>query len=125
MRHKRVCELKQKIPHEAMKILHAATDPRQTNKEIFEKINKIPENKQTNKDPWAHRVYIPFVGCCCSVAKLGPTLCNPMDCSTPGFPVLHYLLELAQTHVHCANDTIQPSHPLSLPSPPALNISQL
>ena len=38
--------------------------------------------------------------CCCSVAKLCPTLCNTMDCSMPGFPVLHYLLEFAQTHVH-------------------------
>ena len=44
-------------------------------------------------------------------------LCNPMDCSTPGFPVLHYLLELAQTHVHRVGDAIQPSHPLSPPSP--------
>ena len=41
---------------------------------------------------------------------------NPMDCSTPGFPVLHNLLELAQTHIHCVCDTIQPSHPLSHPS---------
>ena len=47
-----------------------------------------------------------------------------MDCSTPGFPVLHYLLEFAQTHVHGAGDAIQPSHPLSPTSPPALNLSQ-
>ena len=47
-----------------------------------------------------------------SVAQLCPTLCNPMDCSTPGFPVHHQLLELAQTHVHQAGDAIQPSHPL-------------
>ena len=46
-----------------------------------------------------------------------------MDCSTPGFPVLHYLPEFAQTHVHWVNDAIQPSHPLSLPSPLALNLS--
>ena len=51
-------------------------------------------------------------------------LCDPMDCSTPGFPVLHHLLELAQTHVHWVCDAIQPSHPLSSPSPPALNLSQ-
>ena len=44
-------------------------------------------------------------------------LCNSMDCSTPGFPVLHHLLELAQTHIHWVSDTIQPSHPLSSPSP--------
>ena len=51
-------------------------------------------------------------------------LCDPMDCSTPGLPVLHYLLELAQIHVHRVSDAIQPSHPLSSPSPPALNLSQ-
>ena len=48
----------------------------------------------------------------------GVTLCNPMDCSTPGFPVHHQLLELAQTHVHRVSDGIQPSHPLLSPSPP-------
>ena len=47
-----------------------------------------------------------------------------MNCSTPGFPVLHCLLEFAQTHVHWAGDSTQPSHPLSPPSPPALNLSQ-
>ena len=47
-----------------------------------------------------------------------------MDCSTPGFPVLHYLPELAQTHVHWVGDAIQPSHPLLSPSPSALNLSQ-
>ena len=49
---------------------------------------------------------------------------QPMDCSTPGFPVLHHLLEFAQTHVHWVSDAIQPSHPLLPPSPPALNLSQ-
>ena len=48
---------------------------------------------------------------CCSVTQCCPTLCDPMDCSTPGLPVLHHLLELAQTHVHW--DVLQPSHPLS------------
>ena len=47
-----------------------------------------------------------------------------MDCSLPGFPVLHYLLDLAQTHVHWVNDAIQPSHPLLLPYPFALNLSK-
>ena len=47
-----------------------------------------------------------------------------MDCSTPGLPVLHHLLELAQTHVHGVGDATQPSHPLSPPSPPAFNLSQ-
>ena len=52
-----------------------------------------------------------------SVSQLCPTLCNPMDCGTPGFPVLHYLPEFAQTHVDWIDDVIQPSHPLSPPSP--------
>ena len=62
--------------------------------------------------------------CCCSVTKSCLTLCDPMDCSTPGFLVLHYLLEFAQTHVHWVNDAIQTSHLLLPPSPPALNLSQ-
>ena len=49
--------------------------------------------------------------CCCSVAK--SCLCNPMDCSKPGFPVLHCLLEFAQTYIHRVGDAIQPYHPLS------------
>ena len=48
-----------------------------------------------------------------AVAQSCPTLCNPMDCSTPGFPVHHQLLKLTQTHVHQVSDAIQPSHPLS------------
>ena len=52
------------------------------------------------------------------------TLCNPMDCSRPGFPVLHYLPEFAQTNVHWVDDAIQPTHPLLSPSPPAINASQ-
>ena len=51
-------------------------------------------------------------------------LCNPLDCSMPGFPVHHQLPELAQTHVHRVSDAIQPSHPLSLPSSPAFNPSK-
>ena len=51
-------------------------------------------------------------------------LCDPMDCSTPGFPVHHQLPELAQTHAHRVSETIQPSHTLSSPSFPALNLSQ-
>ena len=51
-----------------------------------------------------------------------PTLCNPMGCSTPGFVVHHHLLELVQTHVYQVSDAIQPSHPLSSPSPPTFNL---
>ena len=54
--------------------------------------------------------------CCCSVAQSCPILCDLMDCRKPGFPVLHYLLGFAQTHVHWVSDTIQPSHPLLPPS---------
>ena len=53
-----------------------------------------------------------------------PTLCDPMDCSTPGLPVHPQLPDLTQTHVHRVGDAIQPSHPLSSPSPPAFNLSQ-
>ena len=62
--------------------------------------------------------------CCCSVIQSCLTLCDPVDCSTPGFPVLHHLLELAQAHVHQIDDAIQPPHPLSSPSPPAFNLSR-
>ena len=59
-----------------------------------------------------------------SVAQSCLTLCDPMDCSTPGFPVHHQLLEFTQTYVHWVGDAIQPSHPLLSPSPPAFNLSQ-
>ena len=59
-----------------------------------------------------------------SVTQSCPTLCNPMNCSTPGLPVHHQFPEFTQTHVHWVGDAIQPSHPLSSPSPPALNLSQ-
>ena len=62
-----------------------------------------------------------FLSC---VTKSRPTVCDPMNCSTAGFLVLHYILELAQTHVHWVSDAIQPSHPLSSPSPLALNLLQ-
>ena len=61
---------------------------------------------------------------CCSVAKSLLTLCDPISCSMPGFPVLHYFPWLAQTHVHWVGDAIQTSHPLSSPFPLALNLSQ-
>ena len=59
-----------------------------------------------------------------SVAQSFPTLCDPIDCSTPGFPVHHQLPEIAQAHVHWVGDAIQPSHPLFSPSPAAFNLSQ-
>ena len=59
-----------------------------------------------------------------SVTQSCPTLCDPMNHSTPGLPVPYQLLEFTQTHVHCISDAIQPSHPLSSPSPPAPNPTQ-
>ena len=59
-----------------------------------------------------------------SVTQSCPTLCDPMDCSTPGFPVYYQLPELTHTHVHWVSDAIQPSHPLASPSPPAFILSQ-
>ena len=77
--------------------------------------------------PWIQPEIGFFIGsnhyCCCSVTKLCLTLCNPKDCSRPGFPVLHYLPEFTQTHVHSVGEAIQSSHPLSSPFPPALNLS--
>ena len=65
-----------------------------------------------------------IISLCCSVTQPCSTLCDPMDCSMPGFPVLHYLPVFTQTHVHRVSDAIQPSHPLSSPCPTALNPSQ-
>ena len=65
-------------------------------------------------------VYVQFS----SVAQSCPTICDPMNLSTPGLPVHHQLPEFTQTHVHQVGDAIQPSHPLSSPSPPAPNPSQ-
>ena len=59
-----------------------------------------------------------------SVTQSCPSLCNPMNCSTPGLPVHHQLPEFTQTHAHLVGDAIQPSHPLSSPSPLAPNPSQ-
>ena len=73
--------------------------------------------KYTQNFTWEHVQFS-------SVAQSCPTLCLPMNCSTPGLPVHHQLLEFTQTHVHWVSDTIQPSHPLSSPSPPAPNPSQ-
>ena len=79
-----------------------------------------PATLQRKKKNTCHTYRVVVV----QVAKLRLTLCNPMDCSTPGFPVRHYLLELAQTHVHRVSDAIQPFHPLSSPSPPTFSLSQ-
>ena len=59
----------------------------------------------------------PKAACCSSVTQLCPTRCDPRHCSMPGFPLLHYLPDFAQTHVNLVDDAIPPSHPLSSPSP--------
>ena len=75
--------------------------------------------------PRKQMLLLPMCGCCGgSVTKSCLIVCEPMDCSEPGFPVFHYLLEFAQIHVHSVSDAIQPSHPLSSRSPLALNLSQ-
>ena len=79
------------------------------------------ENENTNSKTYPHpNSLVPFS----LVAQLCPTLCNPMHCNTPGFPVHHQLPRFTKTHIHQVGDAIQPSHPLSSPSPPALNLSQ-
>ena len=69
-------------------------------------------------------IYAYMYCCCYSVVKLCQTLRNPMNCSMPGLPVHHQLPEFTQTHVHWISYAIQPSHLLSSPSPPTLNLSQ-
>ena len=68
-------------------------------------------------------IFISFF-CCCSVTESCPTLCDPMNCTTPGFPVLHYLPDFAQTHIRWVSDASQSSHPLSAPSLLAIHLSQ-
>ena len=78
--------------------------------------NTMEHTKVTGNMQW-HGYY-------CSVTQSCLILCSPTHCSTPGFPVPHHLLELAQTQGHWVGNGIQPSHPLSSPSPPALSLSQ-
>ena len=73
--------------------------------------------------PEGHR-YCSWEEVCCLVTQSCPTLHDPMDWNTSGFPGLHYLPEFSQIHVHWVHDAIQPSHPLLSPSPPAFNLSQ-
>ena len=73
---------------------------------------------------WIAGNLAPLACCCCSAPKWCPTLCHPMDCSGPGFPVFLHLLEFAQTYIHWVSDAIQPPHPLSPPSLSAFNLSQ-
>ena len=73
---------------------------------------------------FSYCVWLLSWSCCCSVGKSCLTLSDSMDCSIPGFLVLHHFLEFTQTHVLWVGDAIQPCHPLSSPSPPVFNLSQ-
>ena len=79
---------------------------------------------KVSSECWHYPIFWFSVHLISSVAQSCLTLFNPMDCSTPGFPVHYQLPELVQTHVRQVCDAIQPSHPLSPPSPPALNLLQ-
>ena len=91
------------------------------------RIGKVQKNSTKQKVktllPCWH-IHTKVIICCCSVTKSCPTLWDPIDGSTPGFPVLHCLPEFAQTHVHWVGDAMQPSHPLLSPFLPAFNLSQ-
>ena len=90
--------------------------------------NRDTENKRMDNNwggvGWTGRLGLTLIDCCCSVTKLCPTLCSLMNCSWPGFFVLHYPPEFAQAHLHWVGDTTLTSYPLSFPSPPVLNLSQ-
>ena len=100
---------------------------------LFQVINMKLTNFQNSWNNWPYNQvqYKPSCALFCvghpvqfsSVAQSCLTLCNPMDCSTPGLPVHHQLPEFTQTHVHWVGDAIQPSHPLSFHSPPAFNLA--
>ena len=82
-------------------------------------------SQQYQPPPPSNSSYVPFPELLLLFShKSCLTLCDPMNCSTQGFPVLHYLPEFAQTHVHWVSDDIQASYPLWSPSPPTLNLSQ-
>ena len=83
-------------------------------------------HKESDTTEWliAIELIAKWIGYCCSVTQLCLNLYDPMDYGMPGFPVLHHLMELAQTHVHWVGDVIQPSPPLSSCSPPTFNLSQ-
>ena len=91
---------------------------------IFSKLYKFPLTRQLNYSKYKRTIFSLLIIQFSSVAQSCPTLCDPMNCSTPGLPVHHQLPEFTQTHVHRVSDAIQPSHPLSSPSPPAPNPSQ-
>ena len=119
-------ELFQILKDDAVKVLHSicqqiwkACSDHRTGKGPFSfqsQRKEMPQNAQTTTQMHSSQFS--------SVAQSCPTLCDPMNRSTPGLPVHHQLPEFTQTHVRRVHDAIQPSHPLSSPSPPAPNPSQ-
>ena len=91
---------------------------------VFELLNLVKKFESVYfKHPLDYQPVL-NICCCFSVTKSSLILCNPMDCSMPGFPFPHYLQEFAQVHVYWISDAIQPSHPLLFSSFPAFNLSQ-
>ena len=90
----------------------------------LESIKYIPSSNEAQNILTCFSLFLECLVQFSSVTQLCPTLCDPMNCSTPGLPAHHQLLEFTQTHVHQVDEAIQPSHPLSSPSPPASKSSQ-
>ena len=125
MKSKKVDDNKSKQPKYAIR--------NKEDKQINNKKNNPVKNGQRPKDSYPKNTYrwlikhmkrypTSLIIQLSSVAQSCPTLCDPMDCSMPDFPVHHQLPELAQTHVHWVSSAIQPSHPLLSSSPPAFNL---
>ena len=97
-------------------------------KKEFINIAFIYENIKTQEETWPrlqrYKWHSTSIYQFSLITQSCPTPWEPMDCNISGFPVHHQLLEFAQTHVHQVSDAIQPSHPLSSPSPPVFNLSQ-
>ena len=131
-KHTKECSVSSIIREMHTKITLRSLHTHQNDWNLKKKKKKRTEIPSVGKDMELVRLsYTPDVNarlvqslCCCSVAKSCLTLCDPMDCSVPGSSLLHYLLKFAQIHGHWVSDAIQPSHPLLLPSPPALNLPQ-
>ena len=98
-----------------------AEDMTVTNMHIYSSQDS-PDETLGNLFTWCSRKF--HIGQFSSVAQSCPTLCYPMDYSTPGLPVHHQLLEFTQPHMHRVGNAIQPSHPLLSSSPPAFNLSK-
>ena len=121
-------ELYQTLEDDAVKVLHSICQqiwktqqwPRDLKRSVFIPIPNKGNAKECSNYHTIALISVQFS----SVAQSCPTLCNPMNRSMPGLPVHHQLPEFTQTHIHRVSDAIQPSHPLSSSSPPALNPSQ-